>query len=235
MRGQIDDDVTNFTHDQLLMICLDLFVAGAHSTSSTLDYAFLMMLTHRDVQEKVQKTLIDVFGRDHQFQYADRHKVPYIQAVLLEVKRYCSVVPIASRRAFKATVLEGYDIPKDTTVLINLNAVLMNKEIWGDPDVFRPERFLDKNGQVLVSQEFLPFSMGIFAISVNSENSYEFLGRRRCLGEPFAKTFLFIFFVEILKKYTILPSKGMQAPSIKPQKGIVSLPQKYSAEFKLRM
>ncbi|KAK4873493.1 hypothetical protein RN001_015522 [Aquatica leii] len=217
MRTQTDVS-TNFTSDQLLMICLDLFVAGAHSTSSTLDYAFLMMLTHYDIQEKVQKLLDESFSKDQEVQYADRHKIPYIQAVLLEVKRYCSVVPIASRRVTKSTVLEEYDIPKDTTVLINLHAVLMNKDVWGDPDVFRPERFLDENGQICIAEEFLPFSMG----------------KRRCLGEPFAKTFLFIFFVEILRKYSILPSLDTETPSIKPQQGIVSLPQKYTAEFRLR-
>ncbi|KAB0792304.1 hypothetical protein PPYR_14263 [Photinus pyralis] len=205
---------TNFTSEQLLMVCLDLFVAGAHSTSSTLDYAFLMMLLHPDVQLKVQQILDANFGREHKFSYPDWRRVPYVQAVLLEVQRYCSVIPIASRRVYKDVVLEGYNIPKDTTVLVNLQAVLMDETIWGDPRVFRPERFLD--GDKLASfDEFVPFSTG----------------RRKCLGEPFAKTCLFIFFAEIIRKYSIVPLKGRPLPTTAPLPGIIALPQRYSAQF----
>ncbi|KAF5279245.1 hypothetical protein FQA39_LY18308 [Lamprigera yunnana] len=213
------DSSLRFTNDQLLMICLDLFVAGAHSTSNSLDYTFLMMLMHSDVQKKVQAELDSNFDVGHKFKYKDRHKVPYVQAVLLEVQRYCSVVPIASRRAFEDTTLEDYYIPKDTTVLINLHAVLMSKEIWGDPQVFRPERFLDEKGQLTVTEQFLPFSMG----------------RRRCLGEAFAKAFLFMFFTEILQQFTISLVKSTDAPELTPSQGILSFPQKYLAKFSRRL
>ncbi|KAK4873494.1 hypothetical protein RN001_015523 [Aquatica leii] len=207
---------TSFTDDQLLMVSLDLFVAGAHSTSGTLDSALLLMLLHPDVQQKVHDELDRSFPDNHIYQYSDRHKLPYTQAVLSEVKRLCHVLPIAgSRRAIKTTQIGGYTIPKGTTVLINLYSVFMSKDIWGDPENFRPERFISDKGKLVLYDEFVPFSTG----------------RRRCLGEPLARTFLFIFFAELLKKYTILPVNKYKLPSLQPRVGIVSLPQPYSAQF----
>ncbi len=38
----------------------------------------------------------------------------------------------------------------------------MNKEFWGDPYVFRPERFLNENNEILVEKaaRVIPFGAG---------------------------------------------------------------------------
>jgi cytochrome P450 len=36
-----------------------------------------------------------------------------------------------------------YDIPKDSIVLVELRAPCQDGKFWKDPEVFRPERFLD--------------------------------------------------------------------------------------------
>ena len=35
-------------------------------------------------------------------------------------------------------------------------------EVWGDPEVFRPERFLDDKGQLLKKDVTFPFGAGKF-------------------------------------------------------------------------
>ncbi|KAK5640625.1 hypothetical protein RI129_011436 [Pyrocoelia pectoralis] len=211
-----DEGEKSLDNEQLLMVCLDLFVAGAHSTGGTLDCACLMMLLHPDIQSKAQEVLDKEFSSSHSFTYSDRHKVPYIQAILSEVERLHQVFPIAgSRRALKDVDIEGYTIPKDSTILINLYSVFMSKEVWGDPENFRPERFLNDHGKLIIYDEFVPFSTG----------------RRRCLGEPLARSFLFIFFAQLLRRYRILPMEGKALPSSILRTGIVSLPQPYSARF----
>lgn len=54
------------------MLCLDIFIAGSASTSNTLDFAFLAMIIHPEVQEKVFNCLDDVFNRDQEVRYSDR-------------------------------------------------------------------------------------------------------------------------------------------------------------------
>lgn len=45
-------------------------------------------------------------------------------------------------------------------VIANFNGVLMDKEFWHDPEVFRPDRFIDKDGKLQVPDQYLPFGFG---------------------------------------------------------------------------
>lgn len=80
----------------------------------------------------------------------------------MEIERFCHVAPvIGPRRVTRDTVLDKYYIPKDTTILISLYSVHMSPEIWGDPEVFRPERFLDEEGKITSHEKFIPFGLGL--------------------------------------------------------------------------
>ncbi|CAG9864107.1 unnamed protein product [Phyllotreta striolata] len=206
---------TTFTEDQLIMICLDIFIAGSQTTSHTLDFAFLMMILYPEVQEKVRKCLEATFG-DSEINYSDRKKVPYVEAVLCEVERYCHVTPICGpRRVLRDTKLEDYVIPKNTTVLISLYSVHHDKTYWKDPEKFRPERFLDSDGKLVYHDRFIPFG----------------LGRRRCLGDQLARSCIFTFFAEIIKNYRITEYPGSVKPTGVPIPGITLTPEIYRAKF----
>ena len=58
--------------------------------------------------------------------------------------------------------MRGYTIPKDTIILPHLDGVLLSEAVWGDPQVFRPERFIDNKGNLLNPDELVPFSMGVY-------------------------------------------------------------------------
>jgi len=47
-------------------------------------------------------------------------------------------------------------------VICNFNGTLMDKNIWGDPDVFRPERFIDAQGSIFIPDQYTPFGFGKF-------------------------------------------------------------------------
>ena len=47
-------------------------------------------------------------------------------------------------------------------ILPNLDSLMMDEDIWGDPEVFRPERFLNSDGKLSVPTEFIPFFLGKF-------------------------------------------------------------------------
>lgn len=49
---------------------------------------------------------------------------------------------IGPRRVFRDTTLEGYSIPKNTTILVNLYSVNMDPDLHPNPHEFKPERFL---------------------------------------------------------------------------------------------
>ena len=94
--------------------------------------------------------------------------MPYTECVILEVLRYSAIVPLGGFHSTTEDVmLEGYLIPKDTFVVPNSYAAL-HDPVWGDPDNFRPERFILSDGSVNRHHEaHIPFSTG----------------KRICLGE----------------------------------------------------
>lgn len=61
-----------FLEDQLIMVCADILIAGAQTTSNTLDFAFLMMILHERVQEKVQQELDKIFSKSTPIEYNNR-------------------------------------------------------------------------------------------------------------------------------------------------------------------
>lgn len=61
----------------------------------------------------------------------------------------------------KDVVYQGFLFPKDTTVISYIYRVLRDPNVWGDPENFRPERFLSPDGTKVVKHDALiPFSIG---------------------------------------------------------------------------
>ncbi|XP_044256231.1 probable cytochrome P450 305a1 [Tribolium madens] len=209
-----------FTDDHLVMVCVDLFIGGAQTTSRTLGFAFLMMIMFPEVQKKVQEQIDKHFDKDSPIQYSDRYKLPYVEAVLLETIRYRYVVPIGGpRRVTKDTTLNGYYLPKNTTVLISFYSINNDPEYWQNPESFNPERFLDEKGSLLPDEKLIPFA----------------LGRRRCVGEVLAKNCIFLLFVEILRRYNVSLAPGSKPPTGKPLPGITLSPESYRVKFTERL
>ena len=79
----------------------------------------------------------------------------------MEVQRHADVGPLAMAHGLaRDTQLRGYHLPKDAIVVINIHSVHHDASIWGDPEVFRPERFVGEDGRVKRHESFVPYSMG---------------------------------------------------------------------------
>lgn len=80
----------------------------------------------------------------------------------MEIQRRVSVAPSGiAHRAMNDTELFGYRIPKDTMILTSLYSIHMDETYWGDPSEFRPERFLDESGELIVNEKYyMPFGTG---------------------------------------------------------------------------
>lgn len=62
-------------------------------------------------------------------------------------------------------VFKGFTIPKHAILMPDMDSVLSDSQIWGDPQNFRPERFLDDEGNFKKREEMIAFFMGkIFVI-----------------------------------------------------------------------
>lgn len=182
-----DDSKSSFTEENLFLTTIDLFVAGTETTATTLYWCLLYMLLYPDIQGRVQDEIDRVIGRSRSPVTEDQAKMPYTNAVIHEVQRIGDVTPLAvPHMTYHDTEIQGFFIPKGTTVMTNLSSVLKDETFWEKPHQFYPEHFLDSDGHFVKREAFLPFSAG----------------RRVCLGEQLARVELFIFFTSLMQRFT---------------------------------
>lgn len=219
MKLREKDSKSSFTNTQLTMIILDIFIAGSQTTSITIDLALMMLVLRPDIQEKIFHDIQKSIGIEKLPNISDKINLPYTEAFLLEIQRFFHIVPVSGpRRALRETTLGGYRIPKNTTILMGLRTVHMDEEHWIDPKIFRPERFLASNNEIINTERLMPFGQG----------------RRRCLGDSLAKACMFTFLVGILQKYELKTAPGKEKPCLNLLPGITLSPKPYFVEFKCR-
>ncbi|XP_076441007.1 uncharacterized protein LOC143280261 [Babylonia areolata] len=197
-----------------------LFAAGTETTSSGLQWAMLFFLHNPHVQDKCFKEISDVIGLHRLPAMRDRPKMIYVEATICEVLRKGDVVPLAGMHAAAYDVrFRDYVIPKGTTIIPNLSCVLQDPEIWGDPENFRPERFIDPDEKLIKLEEFIPFGAG----------------RRMCLGESLARMELFLYLATLIQHFRFLPAEEGQLPPLEGVFGITCAPCSYEIRAVPRM
>ncbi|XP_072014960.1 cytochrome P450 2B5-like [Amphiura filiformis] len=206
------EDPNSFRNsDNMTGQILLLFLAGTDTTSNTLRWGSQYLVRYPKVQDRIHHEIDTVVGRNRLPKLADKPNLPYTQAVIAELHRIISLVPLSAFHvAGDTTTFRGYTIPKNSVVISNLYAVMHSPEIWGDPEEFRPERFLDDEGNFHEPDEVIPFGVG----------------RWNCLGEALARQELFIFFSHVLHQFKFeATSKDAQMPTLKPIDGVVTHPE----------
>ena len=185
---------------------MEFFAAGTDRTSSALKWTLCLLANRQKTQKKLHNAIRNVIGPDGNYSLAC--KIPYLDAVILEVLRYCVPSPIALPHCVSTNekvTLGGHVVPNDATYIFNLFAVHRDPKTWGDPEQFRPERFLDDDGNFVKHPHVIPFV----------------LGKRSCPGELLARQLLYIFIANIFQKFHILPPEGVEKVSEEAAFGIV--------------
>ncbi|XP_030016755.1 vitamin D 25-hydroxylase [Sphaeramia orbicularis] len=212
MELKTKDPRSCYSHENLIYSVGELIIAGTETTTNTLRWAMLYMALYPNIQERVHQEIDRVITNGRAPTLQDKHKMPYVEAVLHEVLRFCNIVPLGIFRATSQDAkVNGYTIPKGTMVITNLYSVHFDEKYWNDPSVFSPQRFLDSNGNFVRREAFLPFS----------------LGRRQCLGEQLARMEMFLFFTTLLQRFHLQFPPGT-VPTVTPKLGMTLQPKPYS-------
>ncbi len=120
--------------------------------------------------------------------------MPYFEAVISEVFRIAPAVPMGVPHEMKTDLnFHGYRFPKGTSIIANIYGVHHDPKIWGDPENFRPERFLNGDESRYVPNEALiPYDDG----------------QRTCYGGPFAHDALFLFVTRLFQQFNVRSEYG---------------------------
>ena len=91
--------------------------------------------------------------------------MPFVEATILETLRIADINPYSVTHAACEDVdMKGLVIPKGSIIVPNIHSVHHDPALWGDPEVFRPERFLDEKGVVVKPENLIPFFLGQFVV-----------------------------------------------------------------------
>jgi len=196
-----------------------IFTAGADTTVSAMASLFLALVLYPETQARAQAELDAVLGRDRLPTLDDRPRLPYIEAVCKELMRWQMVTPMGlPQLSSQDDVYKGFFIPKGSIMVANAWAILHNPETYPDPDEFKPERFLNKDG-TFQDDPALALAFGV--------------GKRICPGRHLVDATLFIVASSVLSVFNVTKARDEsdhEIPvnvSMSVQSGIVVHPEKF--------
>ncbi|GAB2260382.1 hypothetical protein Droror1_Dr00011237 [Drosera rotundifolia] len=178
---------------------LSFVIPSRDPTSATLAWFFYMLCKQPELQEKLAQEIKNVTKvesaadiTEFAENLSDEHlaKMHYLHAVLTETLRLYPSVPMNVKMCFSDDTLpDGYKVNKGDLVFYLPYAMGRMKSIWGDDaEVFRPERWLGKDGNF---QPASPFKFTAFQA-----------GPRMCLGKEFAYKQMKIFCAVMISSFT---------------------------------
>ncbi|KAI1710147.1 cytochrome p450 domain-containing protein [Ditylenchus destructor] len=170
---------------------------GIDTVTDVLACIFHELSNNSEVQRQVRAEIYDICGGeiDQKPSYEQLHAMRYPDAVIKETLRLFPLVAFASSRTCcNTTKIGSYTIEKGTTVQADVFSIHRDPHIFGpDPDSFRPERWLNENGEDDAKQRRLSW-MGFGT------------GPRTCVGMRFAYMEMKIALIYLVRKFKILPN-----------------------------
>ncbi|KAL2895686.1 Cytochrome P450 98A2 [Bienertia sinuspersici] len=139
-------DEYGLSEETIIGLLWDMVMAGMDTIAITVEWAMAELLRHPRVIQKAHHELDRTIGHERNMVEEDLENLPYLQAIIKESLRMHPPTPLMLPHKASCNIkIEGYDIPKGTTILVNVWAIARDPNIWIDPHEFRPERFLEED------------------------------------------------------------------------------------------
>ena len=170
----VDDTGQPMSDDELVDQLVTLLLAGHETTAAALAWTF-------------ERLTRDPALLDHTARSAESGDNAWLDAVCKESLRVRPVVYQVNRKLTEPLQLAAYRIPAGTTLASSIDLVHHSARHYPDPEVFRPQRFLDQRADPSV---WFPFGGGV----------------RRCLGATFAQVEMRTVLGEVLRRVELAPT-----------------------------
>lgn len=172
---------------RLLAEIATVVVTGMDTTGHQLSWICALLASYPQIVQKMIRELEtnELYGPNaREVEFEDLGNLSYLGIVVKEGMRLCPVIYNSFRRYIPEdmTIL-GYRVPKGTVISCPGTQAMATEEEWGDPFVFRPERWLeDKN----VNEKYM---LGFGT------------GPRDCVGQRLATMILRLSLIELVKRF----------------------------------
>jgi len=160
----LKDPDTNETiaRGRLLSEVATVVIAGMQSTGHQLAWLLGLLACHPHVIDKLLEELEQhgLYGPDAKdVMFEDLGELTYLTAIIKEGMRIGYVITgVLGVFVPKDMTILGYRVPKGAMILCPGTRALHSEEMWGDPEAFRPERWL--TGEDMSHKYSLGFSAG---------------------------------------------------------------------------
>jgi cytochrome P450 len=140
---QENDIRSQLTDEEATGLMASLLSAGSETTATALKWFFKACTKYPDFIRSAQEEIDRVVGRERMPDWADRDKMPYLNAVIKELHRWSSLAPLAFQHATTGDdKYRGWNIPSGTVIVPNTYAIHHSVEFFPEHEKFIPERFL---------------------------------------------------------------------------------------------
>ncbi|KAI8802920.1 cytochrome P450 [Cladochytrium replicatum] len=170
----------------------------------TTAYTFAWLIHHMasdpELQQRVRAEIESVVPKDTHLTLEHISKMHLMDSLVREVIRMHQHGPMG--RAAQADIKFGeFDIPKGTAIAMALPAIHFNDENFVEAAKFKPDRFLNEEGQFDAADKVRSCTLTVFGA-----------GRHPCLGMRLATTELKVFTYELLSKYDLVMANNPPTP-----------------------
>ncbi|KAJ0097272.1 hypothetical protein Patl1_28599 [Pistacia atlantica] len=146
--------------DQIIKgLILVMLLAGTDTSAVTLEWAMSNLVNHPETLKKARTELDNQIGQDRLMDEPDLSKLQYVQSIVSETLRLYPAAPLLVPHSSSSdSSIGGYDVARETILLVNAWAIHRDPKLWDDPNNFKPERFCNEEGQA--HKLIMPFGLG---------------------------------------------------------------------------
>jgi cytochrome P450 len=185
-----------------------LLVTGHESTANATVWVFYTLAQHPEIEAKVRDEIDRVCGSATPTD-EDLRKLTYQRMVIEEVMRLYPPAWTVSRTAIEDDVIDGYEVPAGTNMMVSPFVIHRNPRYWPDPERLDPMRFSPEQQENRPKFAYIPFAGG----------------PRNCIGQNFAMMEMQIVITMMLQAFrtSLAPQPPIEREailSIRPKDGI---------------
>ena len=162
---------------------LTFLAAGHETTARSLAWTLYLLSRAPDVRDRLEAEL-DAAPLETTEPARWSEVLPLTEAVIKESLRLYPSAPMLARTSIEWDMVAGLPVPAGTDVLVSTWLLHRQRELWSEPDDFRPERFMGEAGERIPRHAYLPFG----------------LGPRVCIGARFAMMEMVIVLASLLRR-----------------------------------
>jgi 3-hydroxyphenylacetate 6-hydroxylase len=216
------DREAKLNNEELTSISLTMLSGGLDTLTTLVAWSIALLAERPDIQDRAAQEIAKHFSTDQPLCDAqDDQSCAYIVALARELLRYYTVLRLSLPRAsVKDVVWEGKTIPAGSVIFLNAWACNMDPDVWTDPEVFRPERWLEEHDGL----DKPLFTYG--------------LGYRMCAGSLLANREMYCIWMRTLNSYRIEKGDDWDerfethpVRGVEDQTQLVSVPRRYRVKF----